>query len=109
MENNGGEPQVQKLTAGRYRGKECYKPEGSLESHNIVEELCSSWMVISVRIHYYLVKEDFRVFYFYLPVLFEKKGSFEVCMSARVLCETRVFHLALLSLFKVQLCGLKQL
>lgn len=64
-------------------------------------------MAISVKTqHYYLVKEDCRVFYF-ISFVWKKKGSFEVCMSARVWYETRIFHLALLSLFKVQLCGLK--
>lgn len=76
--------QVQKLTAGRYRGKKWDKPEGLLESHNVVEELCRSWMVIFVKTQcYYLAKEDCRVFYF-IGFVWGKKGSFEVCMSARV-------------------------
>lgn len=32
--------QVQKLTLGGHGGKKCDKPEGSLESHHSVEELC---------------------------------------------------------------------
>lgn len=60
------------VTAGRYRGKKCDKLEGSLASHNVVEELCSRWMAISVKTQrYYLVKEDCRVFT--LSVLFGKK------------------------------------
>lgn len=50
--------QEQKLTAGGYRGKKCDKPEGSLGSRNVVEELCSSWMATSVETQlYYLVEK----------------------------------------------------
>lgn len=49
--------QVQKLSAGGHRGKKCDEPEGSLESHSVVEELCLSWMVTSVKTQiYYLVE-----------------------------------------------------
>lgn len=64
-------------------------------------------MAISVKTQrYYLVKEDFRVFYL-ISFVWKKKSSFEVCMCAQVWYETRMFHVALLTLFKVQLCGLK--
>lgn len=65
-------------------------------------------MMTSVKTQLLLFSWKKIVVLFTLSVLF-KKGSFELCVSAWVRYETGTFHPALLALFEIQLCGLKQL